>query len=256
MDRWVAQDDRRWACPQDPYKLVLASSPVATPSPHIGTLREKPLHRSLKDWYFQDGDRVEVPVDGYVIDLVRGDLLIEIQTRGFSSMRSKLEALLGEGHRMRIVHPIPSEKWIVKVSDDGEILDRRRSPKHGKVTDVFSELVSFPAMVVDCDLEVEVLITHEEEFRHHTPGRSWRRKGWSVLERRLIDVVDRVVLADRPSLVSLMPERLPTPFTTVDVAAGLGQPRRIAQQMAYCLREAAVIEVVGKVGNAVQYSIA
>lgn len=236
--------------------MALASSLLATNPPHIGTLREKSLHRSLKAWYFQDGDQVEVPVDGYVVDLVRGDLLIEIQTRGFSSMRSKLEALLDGGHRIRIVHPIPSEKWIVKISKDGEILDRRRSPKHGNATDVFSELVSFPAMVVDCDLEVEVLITHEEEHRHHTPGRSWRRKGWSVLERRLIDVVDRVVVADRPSLGSLLPENLPIPFTTADLAAALGQPRRVAQQMAYCLREAKVVEVVGKAGNAVQYTIA
>ena len=56
----------------------------------IGTLRERPLHASLKRWYARPGDRVEVAVDGYVVDLVRGDLLIEIQTRGFATLRPKL----------------------------------------------------------------------------------------------------------------------------------------------------------------------
>ena len=41
----------------------------------------KPLHASLKAWYAEAGDRFEVAVDGYVIDLVRDDLLIEIPDR-------------------------------------------------------------------------------------------------------------------------------------------------------------------------------
>ena len=46
----------------------------------IGLLNEKPLHASLKQWYARPGDRFEVAVGGFVIDIVRDDLLIEIQT--------------------------------------------------------------------------------------------------------------------------------------------------------------------------------
>jgi hypothetical protein len=42
-------------------------------------LGEKPLHASLKRMCSEPGDRVEQPVDGFVIDLVREDALIEIQ---------------------------------------------------------------------------------------------------------------------------------------------------------------------------------
>ena len=45
-------------------------------SSEIGTLNEKPLHAALKAWYAQPGDRLEVAVDGFVVDIVRGDLLI------------------------------------------------------------------------------------------------------------------------------------------------------------------------------------
>ena len=50
----------------------------------IGTLNEGSLHAALKLWYADPGDLVEHPVDGYVIDLVRDDLLIEVQTGGFA----------------------------------------------------------------------------------------------------------------------------------------------------------------------------
>ena len=223
--------------------------------PHIGTLREKPLHASLKRWYALPGDGVEVRVDGYVIDLVRGDLLIEVQTRGFASLKPKVTALLGLGHRIRIVHPIPIDKWIVKVDTDGTVLSRRRSPRHGNAIDIFAELVSFPGLLANPLLEVEVLLTIEEEYRCHVPDQSWRRKGWTIIERRLIEVVDTLHLGLIEDLARLLPVDLPETFTTGDLAVKLGRPRRAAQQMAYCLRNVGAIVVVGKDNNAVVYRV-
>lgn len=206
-------------------------------------------------WCALPNDDVECPVDGFVIDLVRDDLLIEVQTRGFSSMKTKLLALLGSGHQVRIVHPIAATKWIVKVADDGTILSRRRSPKRGAVTDVFAELVSFPEHFTDSGLEIEVVLTIEEEWRHHTPGRSWRRRGWSVFERRLLQVTDSTLLRNAEDLRHLLPGNLPEPFTTTDLAAGLGRPLRSAQQMTYCLRKTGVIAPAGKRGKSVEYQV-
>lgn len=225
-------------------------------STHIGTLREKPLHASLKRWYARPGDRVEQPVDGFVIDLVRGDLLIEVQTSGLSAMRPKVSSLLSAGHRLRIVHSIPIDKWILKVTDDGEVLSRRKSPKHGEQIDIFSELVGIPDLLLHDALEVEVLSTIEEELRVHTPGKSWRRKGWSVAERRLIEVTGSLLIISTDDLVALVPEGLPEAFTTADLAIALGRPRRVAQQMAYCLREMGALVVVGKRGRSIEYRLA
>jgi len=84
-------------------------------------------------------------------------------------------------------------------------------------------------------------------------GMCWRRRGWTVLERRLVDVLDRVVLADPGDLARLLPADLPATFTTADLAAQLRRPRRVAQHVAYCLAKAHVIEDVGKRGNSVAY---
>jgi hypothetical protein len=228
---------------------------VSARVPHIGTLREKPLHASLKRWYARPGDRIEVPVAGFVIDLVRDDVLIEIQTRGFSSMKKKTGSLLELGHRVRIVHSIPIDKWIVKVDADGTVLSRRRSPKHGKPTDVFAELVSFPEFLVHPQMEVDVLLTIEEEYWVYTPGVAWRRKGWTIVERRLIDVLDSVALNNAEDLIRLLPDGLAETFTTADLAQKLGRPRSAAQQMAYCLRKAGVLVAVGKRANFVEYRL-
>ncbi len=224
-------------------------------SSRIGTLGEKPLHASLKRWYARPGDQIEVPFEGYVIDLVRDELLIEIQTRSFSSMKSKLTTLLGLGHQIRIVHPIAMDRWIVKVDEAGDVLSRRRSPKHESALDVFSELVSFPHLMVQTGLELELVLVNDEEIRQHRIDGPWRRKGWTVVERRLVEVVETLRIATPGDLASLLPAGLGETFTTTDLATASGRSRRLAQQMAYCLRKAGAIEPVGKVGKAVEYRL-
>ena len=45
----------------------------------IGTLGEKNVHSALKAWYARPGDELEVEVDGFHIDIVRGQLLVEMR---------------------------------------------------------------------------------------------------------------------------------------------------------------------------------
>jgi hypothetical protein len=222
----------------------------------IGTYREKPLHAALKRWYRRRGDRVEVPVDGYVIDLVRGPLLIEIQTRGFAMMKRKLATLLAAGHEVRIVHPVAVDRWLVKLDDAGRPMSRRRSPRHGQPADVFAELVSFPELLAEAGLEIELVLIAEEELRRYEPGRAWRRKGWMVVEHRLIEVLGTQRIRDGRDLAALLPAGLPPRFTTADLARLMQRPRRAAQQMAYCLRHTKVIVPTGKRGHFVEYRLA
>lgn len=223
-----------------------------SPARHIATLQEGPLHAALKAWYAQPGDRCEVPVDGRQIDLVRGRLLVEIQTAGFAAIRRKLTDLV-QAHDVRLVHPVPVETWIVRVDRGARVLGRRRSPRRGRVEHVFRELVSLAGVIAHPAFSLEVVLTREEEVRRHVPGRVWRRKGWGVVERRLVDVVDRRVFCRPGDFAALLPPGLPATFTTADLARGLGVDRDLAQKMAYCLRAAGAILPTGKVRNAVAY---
>lgn len=224
---------------------------------HIGGLNETPLHAALKAWYAGPQDQVEVAVDGYVIDLVREDgELVEVQSANFGQMRSKLAALL-PNHRVRLVYPVALEKWIVKVSEDGEILSRRKSPKAGRMEMVFKELVGIPQLLDHPNLRLDVLMVRAEEFwRAHDKGgkRGWRRGGWIIHDRRLLEVVACHVFTDTTQLAALLPDGLPHPFTTADLAAHTTLPRRLAGQMVYSLREMGQIQAVGKQGNSWLYA--
>ncbi|MFP4343067.1 MAG: hypothetical protein ACLFU8_00105 [Anaerolineales bacterium] len=226
---------------------------TSTTSSGIGLLNERALHAALKAWYARPGDRFEVPLSGYVIDLVRGDLLVEIQTGSFSKIKVKLAQLVPH-HPLRLVYPIAHEKWLVKLPREGEEAPRRRkSPKRGRVEALFWELVSFPELFTEPNFSLEVLLTQEEEVRRYT-GRRWRRGGWVTEERRLLEVVERRLFETPADVGALLPPALPALFTTADLAHALDGPRRLAQKMVYCLREMGQIEQVGKRGRAYLYA--
>ena len=236
---------------------VDSPNPLEESMSSIGSLNESPLHEAVKKWYAGPDDETEVAVDGYVIDLVRADgELVEVQTANFGQMRAKLDALLA-GHRLRLVHPVAQAKWIVKVSEDGEILSRRKSPKAGRVETVFGELVSIPHLLAHPNFRLDVLLIQTEEvWRAHDKGgkRGWRRGGWIIHEKRLVEVVACHTFTGPGQLAALLPETLPAPFTTAELSTHTGLPRRLAGQMAYCLREMGQIQAQGKRGRAWLYA--
>lgn len=71
-------------------------------------LPEISLHNALKEWYAEPNDRFEVRLCKFIIDIVRGDSLVEIQTRNFSARRHKLTELAIR-HPVRLVYPIAQE---------------------------------------------------------------------------------------------------------------------------------------------------
>ncbi len=223
-----------------------------TATHHIGGLNEKALHADLKKWYRKPGDRVEVKLDGFFIDIVRDDLLIEIQTRNFSALKRKMLTLT-EQHPVRLVYPVACEKWIIKQDADGNTISRRKSPKHSTPLHLFTELVSFPELMKHPNFSLEVLSIQEEEVKRHNPRLNWRRRGWSTHERRVLKVLEQRMFVTHQDCGTLLPSDLPEPFTTKELAHALDQPRRLAQQMAYCLHRMDVLTQTGKQGNAREY---
>jgi hypothetical protein len=217
----------------------------------IGTLNEGALHAALKSWYRRPGDLLEQRVDGYVIDIVRGETLIEIQTAGFAPLRRKLDRLL-DRHRVRLVATVPLTRRIVRLSLGGEVLSTRRSPRRGRPVDVFARLVSLPGLLAHPRFELELLLTHEEEHRRHEAGRAYHRRGWVVVGRSLISVERTLPLSTPEDAAALLPP-VPDVFDTAELAAAERCTRRLAQQMTYCLRAMGTLESHGRRGRAVLY---
>ena len=230
---------------------MLANYPRST---GIGLLNENPLHSALKKFYAQYDERFEVKVDGFVIDIVRGDLLIEIQTGNFSSIKRKLFKLV-VNHPVRLVYPIACEKWIIKLTKEGEgQTKRRKSPKRGAVEDLFKELVSFPELLLNPNFSLDVVLIQEEDVRRYNGKRGWRRRGLVTEERRLLKVVEQRLFEKPTDVGALIPKGLSKLFTTSDLAEAMKRPRWFAQKMTYCLRKMMVIVQVGKQDRSVLYS--
>ncbi len=214
----------------------------------IGVLREGPLHAALKAALAQPGDRFEVKVGRYVIDLVRADgELVEVQTGGFGPLGPKLDVLLDE-HRVRIVHPVPAQRRIVRLDEHGQVLSSRRSPRKGGVAQLFDKLVTFPSLLAHPNLTLEVVLTAEDHVRGAAPVKVRRRTRDSG-ERRLVEILDRIELRSPADVVAALPALPGDPFSTRELATLLGCPVMLAQRTAYCLRLMELIEPAGKRGR-------
>jgi hypothetical protein len=55
-------------------------------------MNEYSLHSAIKNWYSLPGDKFEVRIDDFIVDIVRETLLIEIQTKNFSAINACMHA--------------------------------------------------------------------------------------------------------------------------------------------------------------------
>jgi hypothetical protein len=217
-------------------------------------MNEYSLHSAIKNWYSLPGDKLEVRVDDFVIDIVRETLLIEIQTKNFSAIKKKLTKLL-ENHEVRLVYPIPKQKWIVHVTESGEIVRRRKSPKNGRLFDLFYELVRTPNLIKGENFSLEVLMIEEEEVRCNDGKGSWRRRGASIKDRKLMNVNSKTLFKNEKDFLRFLPSDLVKPFTNRKLAKLNGVSINLARKITYCLRKMDAITTVGKKGKELIFEV-
>lgn len=217
-------------------------------------MNEYTLHSAIKQWYSLPGDMLEVNIGGFVVDVVQGSLLVEIQTKNFSAAKRKLQRLVGD-HKVRLVYPIAKQKWIVRVAQSGEPLSRRKSPKKGRLVDLFHELVRLPDLIEHRNFSLEVLMIEEEEVRCNDGRGSWRRRGVSIKDRKLISVTERVLFKDEKDFLRFLPGELPDPFTNKDLSVRVAVSVNLARKITYCLKKMGTIAEVGKRGRELLFHI-
>lgn len=219
-------------------------------------MKESSLHSAIKEWYAIPGDKFEVNVGDFIVDVVRGNLLVEIQTQNFSAIKKKLESLILD-NRVRLVYPIPRRKWIVHVAVSGnQLLSKRRSPRKGRLIDLFYELVGIPSLINAKNFTIEVLMIEEEEVRCRDGKGSWRRKGASIRDRKLLNVLESTTFEKKEDFLTFLPNGLEEPFSSRSLARSIGISIHLSRKLTYCLRKMGVIHCIGKTGKKLLYSMA
>lgn len=190
-----------------------------------------------------------MPLDGFVIDIRRPDLLIEIQTGSFAAMGNKLDRLLGE-HRMLLVYPIAVETYLEKPE-----AKPRKSPTRGSIYDLFEELVSIPTLLDHPNLSLEVALVSVSKVQVPDPSVRRGRGGFRTTDRVLREIIERRRFDQSVDLLELVPDDLPATFTTADLASHAGVDRGVAQRMAYCLRPLGLFHERGRTKAGIEYSL-
>ena len=216
----------------------------------IGTLGEKALHAILKRYLEADTDNHEQDVAGYVADIANDKGVIEIQTANFDRLRRKLDNYLPE-HRLKIVHPIPADKFVCWYdTETGEQVSRRRSPKKGRATDALRELYRIRQWLLEPGLTIEFYYIDLEEHRLLNGWDKSKKRGSTRIDR-LPTALDRIERFEQPEdYLWMLPGDLPKNFKTKDVVRQGKMTDRQAFILLRILRDSGLVTVIGKEGNA------
>lgn len=222
----------------------------------INLYAERSLHAALKAYLAEEGDRVEAPVDGRVVDLVRADgELVEVQTRSLGSLLPKLRAFSAAGRRVRVVYPVILGSTVARLDpESGVELSRRKSPKKGDLYTVFDELVRAAELIALPGVALELVSVRVVETRVRDGSGSWRRKGDRVADRFLECIEERRAFASRRDWLALIPADLAPPWDSGALGEALGIRPERARKMLYAFARAGFLREDGKAGRRKRYA--
>ena len=217
---------------------------------------EKTLHAVLKNYIDPDEDHQEIPVGGYIADIFAGGQIFEIQTANMNALRAKLSSFLPQ-YPVRVVYPIPAEKWIIWIDPDtGGLLKRNRSPLRGSFFHAFRELYKLRPFLKDPHLSFELLLIDMDEYRLLDGWSRDRKRGSHRYDRIPLRIQNRLLLTCPEDYMQFVPADLSEPFTSAAFAAAAGFKKNGFSTVLLLLYEMGVIERIGKKGNAWQYRLA
>lgn len=221
----------------------------------IGTLSEKTVHAIMKNYYEPDEDKQEIPIENYVADIYADGEIIEIQTRQFDKLRSKLGAFLPL-YPVTIVYPIPREKWLIWIDEEsGELSERRKSPKKGNPYMIFPELYKIKMHLLDKNLRLRPVLLDMEEYKLLNGWSKDKKKGSTRYDRIPTQIVEEVEINCPADYMQFVPYELPEEFTVKQFAKAAHITASLASVTLNILYHVGTVERVGKQGNAYVYSV-
>jgi hypothetical protein len=83
---------------------------------------------------------------------------------------------------------------------------------------------------------------------------SWRRRGVSIKDRRLMNVDGKTLFKNEKDFLRFLPSDLVKPFTNKELAK-LSGIINLARKITYCLRKTGTITTVGKKGKELIFAV-
>ncbi len=222
----------------------------------IGTLSEKYLHALLKHFYEPNTDFHEVGVGSFTADICVNNKIIEIQTRAFNRLREKLDFYLQELYDVTIVFPLPKTKYLIWVdNENGDVTNRRRSPKVGSIYDSVKELYKIKYFLDWKNFHIKLLFCDLEEYRNLDGYGKDKKYRSTRLERVPLGLCEIVELNCIDDYRIFIPDGLSQQFTIDDFAKSAKIRYDRAQITLNILCYLELVEKCGKSGRKNLYKI-
>lgn len=217
----------------------------------IGTKQERTLHQYLKYYFCNESKYHEQKCYGYIVDILKDEKIIEIQTSSFNAMRKKLETLLSI-YPITIVYPIIYEKIIHNYDEDGCLINIKKSPKKEHPLKIGKELYKINYLLNNKNLSFICPILKIEEHRIPYVNRYKQRKMTRIdqIPHELVDLVELKSKTDYQKLIPFDNE-----FTALGFKKKLKLSDRESSAALIVLRTVKAIELVRKEGKKHIYKI-
>lgn len=206
----------------------------------IGTLGEKTLHLALKYYFAPDPETHERPIGRFIADAVTQDGVFEIQTRGLSNLKPKLDAFLPVCP-VTVVHPVAEPKWVCRVDEYGEVLSRRKSPKHESVYTAMREIYTLRDYLLLPNFQICICTVELTEFSVQSGKRKWQK-----LDRVPTALHSLRYLQSIADYAELLPDSLTEPFTVEMLSAAIHAPDMQTRMLISLLNRLGVIQEAGR----------
>lgn len=219
----------------------------------IGTLGEKTVHSTLKQYLSGDLLNQEIKIGSYFADVCVDGHIFEIQTRQFGNLRDKLAFFLPD-HKVTVVYPVTYInylRWIDPVS--GEISPPKKSTKRGNPLQVFAELYRIRPFLSDSNFSLKIVLLETEEYRLLDGYGKHKKAKATKCDKLPLSLVAEYDIEVPFDYMMLLPPDLPDTFTTKDFAKLTKIPLSLAQTTLLLLSELKLLQRIGKEGNSYLY---
>jgi hypothetical protein len=221
----------------------------------IGTRFESSLHRDLKYRYAGQNGQTEAEVGGFVADGISAEgEFIEVQTGSFGPLKKKAQSLALLG-KVRIIHPIIINKYIEVFDKDGKRKYRRKSPRRGNQWDIFDALIHAPELPLIPGLVIELALIDVVETRVSDGKGSWRRKGVSIHDRKLLSFHEKIIFKKPADYLRFVPMKKTEEFTSNLLSEKTGINIVLARKTLYVLVKLGIVKKTGKKRNTLLFKL-
>ena len=221
----------------------------------IGTLSEKAVHSTLKQYFSRDLAKQEIKIGNYYADVYVNGHIFEIQTRQFHKLQHKLEFFLKD-HPVTVVYPVTNTnylRWITPAT--GEITPPKKSTRKGNPLQVFAELYRIRSFLSHPNFSLKIVLMDTEEYRMLDGYGKDKKKRASKCDKFPLKLVAEYDVETPADYMMLLPAELPDSFTAKEFAKLAKIPVPLAQTTLLLLSELQIVLRTGKQGNAYIYEL-